>query len=220
MALSVDLDMARAACAESIDAFVDAAGSLDEYGLLGASRCHGWSRLDVVVHVIAGWQELLGGMVSVVDEEPSVDAASYWSAFAGAHAGDDPVLVLMSQRRRTAAYARPAAALAQLRDLAAMVDRGVAAYQGRQRRWQGHVFAAGDFLAMGAVENVVHQLDMLSDVPAPAGALTLARATIEALAGQPLPAAWTDEDAVLIGTGRAPVPDDAGKIAAQLPALG
>jgi hypothetical protein len=198
---------------------MDAVGSLSEYELLDASRCHGWTRLDVVVHLIAGWQEMLGGMVSPVDAEPSVDAATYWPAFAGEYATDDPVPVLMSQRRRTAAYARPASATAQLRDVAAMVRRGAAAYPDRRCLWQGHVFAGGDFLAIWAVENVVHQLDLRSAVPAPVSALRLARATIEALIGRPLPGEWADEDAVLIGTGRAPVPADAGELTVLLPAL-
>jgi hypothetical protein len=62
----------------------------------------------------------------------------------------------------------------------------------------------------------VHQLDLRSAVPAPGSGLRLARATIEALIGQPLPGEWTDEDAVLIGTGRAPVP---AELAGLLPAL-
>ena len=59
MGLSVSLDVGRAACVESIDAFLGAAASLGEYELLGASRCHGWGRLDVTTHVLAGWQEML-----------------------------------------------------------------------------------------------------------------------------------------------------------------
>jgi hypothetical protein len=220
MGLAIGLGAGRIACVESIDAFVRAAESQGEYELLGASRCHGWSRLDVVVHVIGGWQEMLGGLVSPTEAEPSVDAASYWPAFAREYATDDPVPVVMSQRRRTAAYARPAAATAQLRDVAAAVRRGAISLQSGRYLWQGHVFAAGDFLAIWAVENVVHHLDLLSDISAPSGALGLARATIEALVGQPLPATWADMDAVLIGTGRTPVPADAGGIAARLPALG
>jgi hypothetical protein len=82
MELSVSLDNGRAAFVDSIDAFRRAVETFSEHELLGASRCHGWSRLDLVTHVLAGWQEMLGGMVSPVDDEPSVDAASYWSAFA------------------------------------------------------------------------------------------------------------------------------------------
>ena len=220
MGLSVSLDNGRAACADTIDAFLRAVDTFSEYELLDTSRCHGWSRLDVVTHVLAGWQEMLGGMVSPVDDEPSVDAASYWSAFATQYATDDPVPVLMSQRRRTSAYARPASATAELREVAATVRRGVGHFQDRPCLWQGHVFAAGDFLAVWAVEDVVHHLDLLSDEPAPPNALRLARETIEALIAQPLPGVWRDEEAVLMGTGRLPPPDGLRAVADLLPALG
>ena len=219
MELSASIDDGRAACVDSIDAFLCAVETFSEYELLDASRCHGWSRLDVVTHVLAGWQEMLGGMVSPVDDEPSVDAASYWSAFATEYSTDDPVPVLMSQRRRSSAYARPASATAQLHDVAATVRRGVAHFQDRPCLWQGHVFAAGDFLAVWAVEDVVHHLDLLSDEPAPPNALRLARATIEALIAQPLPGVCGDEEAVLMGTGRLPLPDGLRAVADLLPAL-
>jgi hypothetical protein len=220
MGLSVSLDVGRAACVDSIDAFMRAVDSFGEYELLGASRCHGWSRMDVVTHVLAGWQEMLGGMVSLVDDGATVDAATYWPAFAKEYSGGDPVPVLMSQRRRTSTYARPASATAELRDVAAPVRRGVVSFQDRRCLWQGHVFADGDFLAIWAVENVVHQLDLLSAEPAPSSALTLTRATVEALIDQPLPAEWDDQEAVLIGTGRLPVPEGLGAVAGRLPVLG
>jgi len=220
MGLSVSLYHGRTACTESIDSFLRAVDTLAEYDLLAASRCHGWSRLDVVAHVVAGWQEMLGGMVSPVDSEPSVDAATYWPAFTRQYAADDPVTVLMEQRRRTAGYARPASATAQLHDVGAAVRRGVESQLDRPCLWQGHVFTAGDFLAVWAVENAVHQLDLLVDEPVPSTALVLVRSTIEALVGQPLPTTWDDEEAALVGTGRVPVPEGLGTVASRLPALG
>jgi uncharacterized protein (TIGR03083 family) len=220
MGFSVSLDEARAACVDSIDSFVRAVDSFSEYNLLGPSRCHGWTRLDVAVHVLAGWQEMLGGMVSPVDSEPTVDAATYWSAFAADYAADDSVPTLMAQRRRAAAYARPESARTQLRDVAAAVRRGVVSYPDRRCLWQGHVFAAGDFLAIWAVENVVHHLDLLCVEPAPPTALRLARATIEALIQQALPASMSDEEAALVGTGRSAAPAGLDDLAAHLPVLG
>jgi len=219
MGLSVSLDAGRAACAESIDSFLEAAGSFGELDLLGASRCHGWTRLDVVTHVLAGWQEMLGGMVSPVEAEPTVDSATYWPAFADEMASEDAVAVLMSQRRRTASYVRPESAITQLRDVAAALRRGVDSFPDRRCLWQRQVFEPGDFLTIWAVEDVVHQLDLLSDVPASPRALGLARATVEALLEAPLPTTWSDEQATLVGTGRAPVPDDAGVDASRLPVL-
>ena len=220
MGLTVSIDEGRAACAGSVDAFCRAAEGFSEHELLGASRCHGWTRLDVVVHLVTGWQEALQGMVSPVDGPPTVDAASYWPAFDEQYADHDPVQVLMSQRRRTAAYLRPESAREQLRDVAAALQRGTASLPDRPLTWQGHVFTAGDFLAAWAVENVVHHLDLLSDSPAPADGLGLARRTVEAIVGDPLPAGWSDERAVLVGTGREPVPDEHGHLRGRLPALG
>jgi hypothetical protein len=218
MGLTVELEVGRRAFVESVEGLLRAVDGLDEHALLGASRCHGWTRLDVVVHVIGGWQEMLGGLVSVVEDEPTVDAASYWPGFM-AEFGGDPVGDLMAQRRRTAVYGRPVAARDHLRDVAAAVLRGTVAMVDTRRRWQDQVFTAGDFLAVWAVEDAVHHLDLLAPEPAPAGALALSRATIEALAG-PFPEAVPDEEVVLIGTGRRPVPDGLGAVADRLPALG
>jgi len=220
MTLTVPLDDGRAACLDTIDAFVRAVDALSEYELLGASRCHGWSRLDVVVHVIGGWQSMLGGLVSSVDSEPTVDAASYWSAFVVEYATDDPVPELMSQRRRSMAYARPASATAQLRDVAAALRHGVLALGESPCAWQGHVFAPGDYLAVWAVEVVVHHLDLLSDEPPPPSALALARTTVEALVDEPLPPSWTDTDVTLIGTGRQPAPAWPGSATVRFPVFG
>ncbi|MBA2952839.1 hypothetical protein GON03_22705 [Nocardioides sp. MAH-18] len=218
MSLVVELEVGRRAFSESVEAFLRAVDGFDEHALLGASRCHGWTRLDVVVHTISGWHEMLGGMVSVVDDEPTVDAASYWTSFAEEYAGADPVDVLMVQRRRTAAYRRPALACEELRDVAGMVLRGAAGMTEVHHFWQQQVFTAGDYLAVWAVEDAVHHLDLLADEPVPAGALDLTRATVEALAGA-FPEDWTAEDVALVGTGRRPAPEGLGATVDRLPAF-
>lgn len=219
MAFTVDLPTARTACAQSVENFVSAVDGLTEYDLLAPSRCYGWSRLDVIVHVIAGWQEMLQGLVSVVDLAPTVDAASYWTAFADDTATADPVQVLTAQHRRTASYAGPAAVIVHLRDVAAAVLRGVGNVTDRPRYWQGHVFSAGDFLTCWAVENAVHHLDLGTD-PAPDSALRLARSTIEHLLTRPLPDTWTHLDAVLVGSGRLRPPSGTHLPPDAFPALG
>ena len=185
MALTVDLETGRTAFSDSVRGFVAAVDGFDEWSLLGASRCHGWTRLDVVVHVVVGWQEMLGGFVSPVDEAPTVDAASYWPAFDEEY-DEDPLVVLMAQRRRTAAYLRPDSARQQMHDVADAVLRGAASCADRPLRWQGHVFTAGDFLTIWAVEDLIHQVDLLSDEPVPSSALDLARATVDDLEGASL----------------------------------
>ncbi|CAI9414898.1 maleylpyruvate isomerase N-terminal domain-containing protein [Nocardioides sp. T2.26MG-1] len=185
MALTVDLETGRTAFVESVHEFVAAVDDLDEWSLLGASRCHGWTRLEVLVHVVAGWQEMLGGLVSPVDGPSTVDAASYWPAFDEQDAGD-PLLELLAQRRRTTAYARPDSAREQMHDVAEAVVRGATGCADGHHLWQRHVFTAGDFLAVWAVEDVIHQLDLLGERPPAPRALALARATLTELDGASL----------------------------------
>ena len=81
----------------------------------------------------------------------------------------------------------------------------------------------GDFLATWAVELTVHHLDLNRELTVPdptTAALALSRSTVEELAGGPLPADLSDVEAVLIGTGRAPVPSGEGWTGLRLPALG
>ena len=218
--LTIGIEEGRAACVDTVKAFMQAAAEFSEYDLLGASRCHGWTRLDVVTHVLGGWQEMLQGMVAPVEEAPTVDAASYWRAFDAEYAALDPVLVLMTQKRRGLAYSRPQAARDQLEDVAGALLRGIEVLRDLPVSWQGHVFAAADFLAVWAVEDAVHQLDLRSQVEVPGSGLGLARRTIEDLIEDPLPADWSDEQAVLIGTGRVSIPDEHRQLGERLPALG
>lgn len=218
MAFHIELDVARVACADSIRAFEEAAESLSEYDLLAPSRCHGWSRLDVVVHVIGGLQELAAGLLSRTGDDPTVDAASYWSTYAdGEH--QDPVDLVMSQWRRTAAYARPDSARRQLRDLSTLLVAGVQSAANGRHPWQGEVFSTGDFLAMWAVEHTIHQLDLDTVCRLPDTAVALTCETIRTLVGTELPSTSTREQVVLVGSGRQPVPADAADLADRLPAL-
>lgn len=217
--LRVVLAEARDAFVESVHAVVAALDGVCEWDLFAAARCHGWTRLDVGTHLLAGWPEMLGGMACPVDAGPTVDAASFWTAFAADNAEQDRIAVLLAQRRRSDVHTRPDAMRAQLRDVAAAVVHGAEAMDDRPVRWARQVFAPGDFLTTWAVEDVVHQLDLDLGDDVPAGALDLARRTVEALAG-PLPATWPDAHAVLVGTGRLPVPADAGPAGERLPALG
>lgn len=220
MSLTIDLTTARTACEQSVHGFVATVDRLSEHDLLGRSRCHGWERLDVVVHVLAGWQEMLGGLVARVDEVPDIDAASYWPAFEQAYGGGDPVPALMAQRRRSLVFARPEEAREQLRDVAAALLRGLSVTPDQPVRWQRWVFEAGDFLAVWAVEHAVHHLDLATDDQPPAAALALTRQTLEALLGEPLPASLDDAGAVLVGTGRLPVPAELAGLAGRFPLLG
>lgn len=164
---------------EAAASFLTAASALDELALLESSRCVGWSRLEVVDHVLAGWRELFAGLADRTDGPASVDAASYWTDYAEQVADADPVLVVMEQRRHSLAHARPAAAVAAIVDVGRQLDHVVAALPEGFHAFQGHVLTSGDLLATWAVETVVHQLDLDAETDVPPSALRLAHRTAE-----------------------------------------
>lgn len=219
MTYSVGAAEGREAFLDAMAAFDAALRDLTEMELLQPSRCVGWTRLDVAVHVLAGYQEMMLGLVRRTDDAPTVDAAGFWPVFASAGSGTDEVDVLMEQRRRTAAYRRPAGAMAQLADVAAALRDGVATAPETSCAWFGQVFRYGDYLACWAVELVVHLLDLEVDAEVPQTGLVVARRTVEELVGAPLPTGWSDTEAVLIGAGRVPVPAGRQLLAAALPVI-
>jgi predicted enzyme related to lactoylglutathione lyase len=207
--LHVEHDMARDAVADGLHALLAAVDGLDDRSLLAASRCHGWSVGDVLVHLHLGLQEMLLGLVTATDAEPDADAASYWTAALPTNDPDaDDLAGVRFVRLVASAYRRPAGLVAHLRPTVDGVLTAVGHLRPARVRFQGHVLTTGDFFATWACEVAVHHLDLTAELslpdPAP-GATAIARATVEALAGGPLPAGWTDRHAVLVGAGRLPV---------------
>jgi uncharacterized protein (TIGR03083 family) len=218
-------DTGAAAFLDQLAVLVGAASGLDDAQLGAATRCRGWLACDLLVHVHLGLQEMLLGVLDPTDDAPDRDAATYWTAFTpgtatDAVAGDRFIRTLAS------AYARPTSAVRHLRQTADGLDRAVRAGSAGAVRFQGHVLATGDFLATWAVELAVHHLDLARelDLPAPdPAALRMSRETVEALVGE-LPREWSDETAVLVGTGRlgldGAMREQAGTAADRLPAFG
>ncbi|WP_460864541.1 maleylpyruvate isomerase N-terminal domain-containing protein [Rhodococcus aerolatus] len=207
--LQIDHGTGRDAFVAQLERFQEAVEALDDRQLLTASRCHGWTALEVLVHVRTGLQEMVGGAVSPTTATPDRDAASYWGAFApGASSSGakvDDVPAILWTRRTASAYGRPRGALEHLGMAAETAAAAVRAMSEAPVAFQGHVLRSGDFLATWAVELAVHHLDLGPDLdvtPPVPGALRLARRTVEALHGTALPASWTDERCVLLGTGR------------------
>jgi uncharacterized protein (TIGR03083 family) len=207
--LTVSLAEARPAFTDQVRAFVAAVDGLDDHQLLAASRCHGWTVLDVLVHVRGGLEEMLRGFTAPTADPVTHDAATYWTAWAAA-ATDDPIDGVLWTRRTASAYRRPRSALPHLRDAADAVLTAARLLVDTPVRFQGQVLAAGDFLTIWIVELAVHQADLGRElelpVPPPA-ALRLTRATIEALLGA-LPTGLTDLEVLLLGSGRAAVPPE------------
>lgn len=204
------------------------AESLDDTDLLAASRCRGWTVGDTLVHVHLGLQDMLLGLVHPTDRSPDTDAAGYWAVpVPRSDPGADPVAGIRFIRALGAAYRRPTGAVGHLRPTADGVIRAAGALAPGAVEFQGRVVGTGDFPATWAVELAVHHLDLgreLAIAPPAAAGLRLARATVEALVGQDLPAGWTDEDAALTGAGRRPLtPAQAAELgagAAAFPVLG
>lgn len=197
--------------AEQLDDFDAACRELNGIAWLDPSRCRGWSRLDLLVHVRTGLDELAATAGVRTDAAPDHDAASYWvplednGAAAGTGTGADGEVARTLWLRRTAsAYATPAGALAHFADAAARARAVVAGARDGTVLFQGRAMSMGDFIATWVVELAVHQLDFDVDRdPVHAG---LARRTVEALAGTDLPPDLDDGRAVLAAVGRTPWP--------------
>lgn len=191
---------------QQVDEFANAASTLDDLGLLGASRCHGWSRLEVVTHVRMGLQEMALGISAATEDGADHDAAAYWAAHPDDR-DDDPVAHILWLRRVAGAYRRPASALAHLQDVANGVVRAVKAMPERTVAFQGKRLRSGDLLGTWVVELAVHQLDLHLDLaPGRPSGLGWTRLTLEAIADAVLPADLDDRTAVLAGLGREPCP--------------
>jgi hypothetical protein len=193
------------ACAAAIRALLAAAGRLDDQALLAPSRCPGWSRLNALMHVHLGLQDMLLGVVSPTAAEPDVDAASYWRTDPPSNdANAEPIDHIGFLHRFSTAYRRPRDAVGHLRHTAETVAGAVERTGPGRVRFQGHVLTTGDFLATWATEVAVHHLDLDLDPGAPGPdpeALRLAQRTAEALADGPIDAA-SDVEATLRGWDR------------------
>lgn len=203
---TVPMDEARPAFLEQLHAFQAVACSLDDLALLGSSRAYGWSRLDCLVHVRMGLEEMLSGVPALTDDTPDLDAASYWFTWEE-DADHDPVPGILMTRRTAAAYTRPTDALEHLGNVMAGLRAAVPRMADQPVLFQGHVLSAGDLLATWAVELAVHHhdLDAATDAAPPAqAAVHIGRRTVEALGKQgSSPALNRDNLSVLlVGFGR------------------
>lgn len=214
--LSYDHTTAVDLLRDQLDSILAAVGSFSDYDLLGASRVHGWSRLDAVVHVRLGLEEMAGVCAAQVEGAPDHDAASYWVTFA--EDDDDPVPHILWTRRTAAAYAEPRGALRHLNEVAGTIRIALRRMPDHPVLFQGKTMTSGDFLATWVLELAVHQLDLGEEAGHPTpGSLSVVRETVEALADVRLPEEWDDEYAALVALGRLPLPADRQDLAAALP---
>src|SRR4051812_20969029 len=141
--LSVALDEATDLLRDQVAAFVAAASGLTDLELLAPARCQGWSRLDTVVHVRAGLEELLAAWATRTTDPVSHDAASYWSR----HPDDrdeDPVPHILWLRRTATAYTRPGRAVDHLVAVTGRLTAALGQLTPGSVAFQGMVLTVGD----------------------------------------------------------------------------
>ncbi|MFI9407209.1 maleylpyruvate isomerase N-terminal domain-containing protein [Nocardia sp. NPDC052316] len=191
------------------------------------SGCTGWLVRDLVCHLIIDAQDVLITLVTPTAAEPTRDAVTYWKVVEPP-TGDDPLDALIV--RLAAAYEDPSLLKFHLDDVGSAAGRAAELADPALRvGTQGQVITVGDYLGAYVMEWTLHHLDLIAHLPdaaePPTESLAYARDMLEKIAGVPFPAALSDKDALLVGTGRR-APTDAeqaelGALAAKLPlALG
>ena len=223
----IDTGRARSAMDASYRAVTGAVGRLDEDGLARPSRCLGWSRADLLFHLLLDAQRALVAFATPADGSPDVDFVSYWAPFRPGGEGYDEHARFV--RRVASAYRSGRAIAARWSETAGAAIHAAGALPAEATiSTQGHVLTAGDFLATLAVEATIHHLDLAAgdeSVASPsAPGLAAVRETLDGVLGEPVPADWDDVTYALKATGRVPLTagDRArlGVLAAQFPVLG
>ncbi|MER6026124.1 maleylpyruvate isomerase N-terminal domain-containing protein [Streptomyces sp. NPDC001851] len=204
-------------------ALLSAVAELTDEDFERPSGCTGWLVRDLVCHLVIDAQDVLITLVTPADTEPTVDAATYWK-LVESPTGDDPLDALIP--RLAAAYGEPRLLKFHLDDLGSAVGRAARlADPALCVSTRDQVLTVGDYLSAYVVEWTLHHLDLIARLPSAAGppaeTLAAARASLEKIAGSPFPASFSDEEALLLGTGRR-TPTTAeraalGDLAAQLP---
>jgi len=188
------------------------------------SGCAGWLVRDLVCHLIIDAQDVLITLVTPAEAAPTRNAVTYWEVTGTPPTGDDPLDALTV--RLAAAYEEPGLLKFHLDDVGSAAGRAaeLADLDGRVST-RDQVLTVGDYLSVYILEWTLHHLDLVAHLPDVAGptaeGLTHTRATLEEIAGAAFPASFSDEDVLLVGTGRRATNDaenaELGDLAARLP---
>lgn len=188
------------------------------------SGCTGWLVRDLVCHLIIDAQDVLITLVTPAETEPTRNALTYWTVAEAPPTGDDPLDALIV--RLAAAYEEPRLLKFHLDDVGSAAGRAAELSDPVLRvSTRDEVLTAGDYLAAYVLEWTLHHLDLIAHLPdaaaPPAEGLARSREMLEKIIGATFPASFSDNDALLVGTGRR-APTDAetaelGELAASLP---
>ncbi|MGW7656307.1 maleylpyruvate isomerase N-terminal domain-containing protein [Streptomyces tendae] len=200
-----------------------AVADLSDEDFARPSGCTGWLVRDLVCHLVVDAQDVLITLATPTAEEPTRDSVTYWQVVEPP-TGDDPLDALIV--RLAAAYEQPGLLKFHLDDVGSAAGRAaVLADPAGRVGTQGQVLTAGDYLSAYVLEWSLHHLDLIAHLPEaappPAAGLRRSRQLLEGVVGTAFPTAFTDRDALLIGTGRrAPTAAETaalGELAARLP---
>lgn len=209
--------------ARSWTALLAAVAGLPDEDFARPSGCAGWLVRDLVCHLVIDAQDVLITLVTPAGAEPTVDAATYWK-LVEPPTGDDPLDALIP--RLAAAYGEPRLLRFHLDDVGSAAGRAAGLADPAARvGTQDEVLTVGDYMSAYVMEWTLHHLDLIAHLPEgpepPAETLAAARALLERIAGAPFPAAFSDRDALLVGTGRraptAAEKAELGDLAARVP---
>lgn len=188
------------------------------------SGCAGWLVRDLVCHLVVDAQDVLITLVTPAGTEPTADAVTYWKVQGRPPDGEDPLDALTV--RLAAAYEDPGLLKFHLDDVGSAAGRAAGlADPGLPVSTCDVVLTVADYLGAYVLEWTLHHLDLITHLPDVAGppteGLARARAMLEEIAGAAFPASFSDEDALVVGTGRR-TPTDAekdrlGRLAERLP---
>jgi hypothetical protein len=187
------------------------------------SGCTGWLVRDLVCHLVIDAQDVLITLVTPADTEPTVDSVTYWELLDEPPTGEDPLDALIP--RLAAAYGEPRWLRFHFDDVGSAAGRAAElADPGVRVSTRGEVLTVGDYLSAYVLEWTLHHLDLIAHLPSAAEppAETLA-APARRWRGSPapIPASFSDKDALLVGTGRRTANDTEtaalGDLAAKLP---
>jgi hypothetical protein len=190
------------------------------------SGCSGWLVRDLVCHLIIDAQDVLITLVTPADTEPTVDSVTYWDVAETPPTGEDPLDALIP--RLAAAYGDPRLLKFHFDDVGSAAGRAADLADPSVRvGTRDEVLTVGDYLSAYVLEWTLHHLDLIAHLPSsaepPAETLAASRASLERIAGAPIPASFSDTDALLVGTGRRTPTDTQaaalGEFAGKLPVV-
>jgi hypothetical protein len=188
------------------------------------SGCRGWLVRDLVCHLVIDAQDVLITLVTPASSALTHDAVSYWAVASEPPTGDDPLDALIV--RLAAAYEDPALLKFHLDDVGSAAGRAAGlADPGLRVSTQDMVLTAGDYLSAYVLEWTLHHLDLVAHLPSvagpPAEGVARTREMLEKIAGAVFPESFSDEDVLLVATGRRSPTDaeaaELGDLTARLP---